>query len=96
MSGNVQCGLGADSQLRWLQIPALFCEKQIEFAVDCFCTDVGELQDRGRRAVTLRYGERRSRSQMAELLGMTSDGVKSLLRRLRDTLRACVERKLET
>ncbi len=56
---------------------------------------VGELQTRGRQAVSLRYHQGRSRSQIAELLGMTSDGVKALLRRLRQSLRACVERKIE-
>lgn len=47
-----------------------------------------------RRALDLRYAERRSRAEMAGLLAMTENGVKSLLRRLRAKLADCVERRL--
>lgn len=47
-----------------------------------------------RRALDLRYAERRSRAEMAALLRMTENGVKSLLRRLRARLAECVERRL--
>jgi RNA polymerase sigma-70 factor (ECF subfamily) len=47
-----------------------------------------------RRALDLRYAERRSRAEMAATLKMTENGVKSLLRRLRARLAECVERRL--
>jgi len=47
-----------------------------------------------RRALDLRYAERRSRADMALVLAMTENGVKSLLRRLRARLAECVERRL--
>ncbi len=55
---------------------------------------VAQLKERSRRAVELRYVEGLSRQAMANELGMTEDGVKSLLRRVRMALRACVERRL--
>ena len=54
---------------------------------------IGELQARGRQAVELSYHQGRSRSQIAGVLGMTSEGVKALLRRVRQSLKSCVERK---
>ena len=42
----------------------------------------------------LTYGDGRSRSQIATELRMSADGVKSLLRRVREALRRCVEGKL--
>ena len=39
------------------------------------------LPERQRQAIELRYSKRESRSGMARLLGMTENGVKSLLRR---------------
>ena len=36
----------------------------------------------------------RIRLEMAELLSMSVDGVKSLLRRVRQVLRSCVERRI--
>lgn len=51
------------------------------------------LPGRAREAVRLHYEERRSRQAIGSQLGMTEDGVKSLLRRARAALRACVQRK---
>lgn len=50
--------------------------------------------DRVRRAIDLRYRDGLGREEMAERLEMTADGVKTLLRRARGTLRECVERKV--
>jgi DNA-directed RNA polymerase specialized sigma24 family protein len=47
-----------------------------------------------RRALELRYGSTRSRAQMGAELALSNDGVKSLLRRARAALRACVERRM--
>jgi RNA polymerase sigma-70 factor, ECF subfamily len=53
------------------------------------------LDERARRAIELRYRDDRSRRDIAADLEMTEDGVKTLLRRTRDALRECVERKVK-
>jgi RNA polymerase sigma factor (sigma-70 family) len=52
---------------------------------------VASLQGRARQVVLLHYEERRSRAEIGAQLGLGEDGVKSLLRRTRDVLRACVQ-----
>jgi RNA polymerase sigma-70 factor (ECF subfamily) len=52
------------------------------------------LTERSRRALELFYREGEGRSVIAEVLGLTVDGVKTLMRRARETLRACIRRKL--
>jgi len=52
------------------------------------------LSEDHRRAIDLRYAEQKSRPEMASLLNMTEDGVKSLLRRIRAGLADCVRRRL--
>jgi len=54
------------------------------------------LAGRAREAVEMQYRDERSRGEIALALEMTEDGIKTLLRRTRETLRRCVERKLET
>jgi len=56
------------------------------------CT--GELDGRARQAVQLHYEQRQGRQQIGQALGIGEDGVKSLLRRVREVLRRCVERRL--
>ncbi len=58
---------------------------------DCLETGV---TPRVRRALEMLYRDRLSRREMAEQLEMAVEGVKTLLRRARSTLRECVERKL--
>lgn len=53
------------------------------------------LADSQRRTLTLRYAENRSRSEMASLLNMTENSVKSLLRRIRAALARCVGKRLK-
>lgn len=53
-----------------------------------------QLDGRGRLAIELRYGEDRSRPAMAERLSMGEHGIKTLLRRTRQALFACVQRRL--
>lgn len=53
------------------------------------------LDGRARQVVRLHYEERRSRRDIGMRLGIGEDGVKSLLRRTRTVLRACIERKGE-
>jgi RNA polymerase sigma-70 factor, ECF subfamily len=55
-----------------------------------------ELDGRARQAVRMQYEERRPREQLGTALGLSPDGVKSLMRRLRTALRACVERRIGT
>ncbi|MFO7898652.1 MAG: sigma-70 family RNA polymerase sigma factor [Planctomycetota bacterium] len=58
------------------------------------CTE--SLPEKHRRALDLRYAEEASRARMAELLRMTENGVKSLLRRIRARLAECIERRLRS
>jgi RNA polymerase sigma-70 factor (ECF subfamily) len=51
------------------------------------------LDGRSRRAVELRYGDGRGRGAIAGALGIGEEGVKSLLHRVRQVLRACIERR---
>jgi RNA polymerase sigma-70 factor (ECF subfamily) len=52
------------------------------------------LAGRSREVVNKFYREGLSRERLAEAMGMTADGVKTLLRRTRDALRQCIERRL--
>ena len=52
-----------------------------------------QLTGRAREVVRWHYEERRSRSDIGTRLGIGEHGVKSLLRRTRASLRACVERR---
>ena len=52
-----------------------------------------QLTGRARQVVRWHYEERRSRTDIGARLGIGEDGVKSLLRRTRASLRACVERR---
>ena len=55
---------------------------------------VEQLDDRCRQAIDLHYRDGLGREAIAERLEMKPDGVKTLLRRTRQSLRECVERKL--
>lgn len=52
------------------------------------------LGDRARLALQLRYGEGAERDAIAAELGLSVDGVKSLLQRAKQLLRGCIERRL--
>lgn len=56
------------------------------------CLDA--LPEKERSAVDLRYAQEKSRADMAQVLKMTEDGVKSLLQRIRATLAECIRRRL--
>ncbi|MFP4026420.1 MAG: RNA polymerase sigma factor [Candidatus Brocadiia bacterium] len=53
-----------------------------------------ELEEKDRKVLMMRYREEYSRKEMAEKLGLTENGVKSLLRRVRARLLKCVEARL--
>jgi RNA polymerase sigma-70 factor (ECF subfamily) len=55
-----------------------------------------QIEGRAREAVDLHYRDRAGREAIATKLGMQADGVKTLLRRTRELLRECVERKIKT
>ena len=55
---------------------------------------VEQLEGRAKRVIDLTYRENQSRADIAVATDMTESGVKSLLRRTRDVLRQCVERKI--
>jgi RNA polymerase sigma-70 factor (ECF subfamily) len=56
---------------------------------------LAEVNGRARTAIQRRYRDGCSRAEIAGELKMTEDGVKTLLRRTRHSLRRCVEGKLE-
>jgi RNA polymerase sigma-70 factor, ECF subfamily len=56
---------------------------------------VDGLEGRARRAIDMHYHEHASREAIATQLEMQPDGVKTLLRRTRQLLRECIERKLK-
>jgi RNA polymerase sigma-70 factor (ECF subfamily) len=53
------------------------------------------LSEDHRRALDLRYTQNKSRTEMASLLNMTEDGIKSLLRRIRASLADCIRKRLQ-
>lgn len=65
-------------------------EERLSALDDC----LGQLDGRAKQAIDLAYRENQSRADIAAKLEMSDDGVKSLLRRTRDVLRQCVERKI--
>lgn len=53
-----------------------------------------QVNGRARQALDLFYRDGLSRDSLATQLGMKPDGVKTLLRRTRDALRDCIQRKV--
>jgi DNA-directed RNA polymerase specialized sigma24 family protein len=51
------------------------------------------LDARGREVLRLRFGEASPRADMALALDLTEEGVKTLLRRVKAALRACIEQR---
>jgi RNA polymerase sigma-70 factor (ECF subfamily) len=64
--------------------------------LDALRSCLDELEGRPRQAVDLHYRDQASREAIASQLGMQPDGVKTLLRRTREILRECVERKINS
>jgi DNA-directed RNA polymerase specialized sigma24 family protein len=64
----------------------------LEALRDC----VAQLQGRPREAIDLHYRDGVGREAIAAKLEMKPDGVKSLLRRTRELLRECVQRKVNS
>lgn len=53
------------------------------------------LEGRAQEAINMHYRDKTSREAIATHLGMQPDGVKTLLRRIRQVLRECIERKVK-
>jgi RNA polymerase sigma-70 factor, ECF subfamily len=53
---------------------------------------VTRMNGRARAALDLRYAQAASREHIAQRLGLTTDGVKTLLRRTREALWQCIQR----
>jgi RNA polymerase sigma-70 factor (ECF subfamily) len=66
-------------------------DAHIEALTDC----LKGLQGKAREAVEYYHLQGNSRAATATRLGMTEEGLKSLLKRVKDSLRECVERKLK-
>ena len=86
----------------------LFDEEQLESAWARFAgEDAGDayhaaldvcletLSEKERRALALRFAEEAGRNEMASALGVSGEGVKSLLRRAKNKLRLCINGRLE-
>ncbi len=56
---------------------------------------LAQLEGRARQAIDLHYHDHSARASIANQLAMTPDGVKTLLRRTRQILRDCIERKIK-
>ena len=52
------------------------------------------ISGRPREIVALFYKDNKSRAEIAKTVGLSEDGIKSMLRRIRDSLGACVKRRL--
>lgn len=55
---------------------------------------LADLAPRQREVLALHYSQRRSRADIALVMGLSQDGVKSLLRRLRAALGQCIQGRL--
>lgn len=62
---------------------------------DALRTCLDSLEGRARRVLELHYGERLGRERIGAMLGIAPEGVKTLLRRTRALLRACIERRMD-
>jgi RNA polymerase sigma-70 factor (ECF subfamily) len=62
--------------------------------VDALRACVDRLPEKSRVLLRRTYADGAGRGELAAELGMAPDGVKTALRRLRDALRTCVERRL--
>jgi RNA polymerase sigma-70 factor (ECF subfamily) len=55
---------------------------------------LGQLDDKPKQALDMQYKDGKQRVEIAESLGMTDDGVKTLLARTKARLRKCMELRL--
>ncbi len=65
-------------------------EETLEYLRRC----LEQLTDRARKALDMRFRERKRRVDIASSLNITEHGAKNLMQRAKSTLRTCVESKL--
>lgn len=63
--------------------------------LDALASCLEQLDGKAKAVIDGRYRDDQSRAALATSLGLTEDGVKTLLRRTRDVLRKCVEKKIK-
>ncbi|MEX0641738.1 MAG: RNA polymerase sigma factor [Pirellulales bacterium] len=68
----------------------------LEIWLDALRECVDGLEGRARQAIDMHYHEHAGRDVIAMKLDLQPEGVKTLLRRTRQILRECIERKLKT
>jgi RNA polymerase sigma-70 factor (ECF subfamily) len=56
---------------------------------------MGQLTDRARLALEMRFRDRGSRAEIAAALGITEHGAKNLMQRAKQQLRDCIKRKVQ-
>jgi DNA-directed RNA polymerase specialized sigma24 family protein len=69
-------------------------EKDAGPYVEALRACVGSLDERSRCALDLQYRDRMPHEEAAKLLDLSREGFKTLLRRIRDRLKACVDGRL--
>jgi RNA polymerase sigma-70 factor (ECF subfamily) len=57
---------------------------------------LGNLGRKQRQVLDLRYAQHKSRGEMAQMLQMSEDGIKSSLQRIRAMLFECIQRRVQT
>ena len=67
-------------------------EEFLDALAECF----SRLNERARKALSLRFRERASRTTIAESLGISEHGAKNLMQRAKKQLRDCVDRKINS
>jgi RNA polymerase sigma-70 factor, ECF subfamily len=81
-----------EADARWLEFEGeCDYEQRVQFLRDCMET----LPGRSREAIKLRYELDLPREEMAARLGIAPAGVKTLLERIRQLLRECVQGKVD-
>jgi RNA polymerase sigma-70 factor, ECF subfamily len=64
--------------------------------VEALRTCLGTLAEKQRQFLDLRYHQHKSRLEMAQLLKMSQDGIKTALHRIRTSLLDCIQRRLHS
>ena len=65
-------------------------EELLEVLKEC----LGQLTDRARMALEMRFHDRASRADIATALGITEHGAKNLMQRAKKQLKTCIEGKI--
>jgi RNA polymerase sigma-70 factor (ECF subfamily) len=69
-------------------------ERDSDIYLEALRACIGGLDARSRRAIDLQYHDRMSREEAAKVLDLSPEGFKTLLRRIREQLKACVDGRL--